>query len=189
MSDHLALLVDDTWREYARPRFTPGEKREAQARASFDAITEMLWHELRRRAKRAGHALDFSLDSLRLSILKALEQSCDACGHAFGLETWAVTFRQSPELGGTNPYLFSNLVVYCSRCALARDLLTERAWIDVLAAIRRDPEWIVEDYIDTHIVGAMVKAHGRGDARVLPGPAWAQVTREAQRNASNSRKK
>jgi len=54
----------------------------------------------------------------------------------------------------------------------------------VLAAIRRDRDEISADLLDALQVGRMVKAAGGGGSRVLPGPAWSQVTRELRVESS-----
>jgi len=109
--DHVELLVESTWREYARPRFAVGEIREVQARASFELMTEMLYWELRCKARKAGQSLDFSVDSLRLLILRALDHACVYCNFFFGLDTWAVALRVPPANNTAACYRFANLVV------------------------------------------------------------------------------
>ena len=164
MDDAVGMLVDERWREYARPRFAQGDRtvREQDARASFDAHVENLYFELKRLASRAKWPLDFGVENLKLAVLTALDLPCEYCNCMFGLETWAVSFKTSPSLGGPNRFLFSNLSIGCSRCAVARGTLSARVWIDIVAALNSENDLIAASFLDALVTGQMVQAAAGG---------------------------
>jgi hypothetical protein len=187
----IAILVEQRWTEYARPRFAQGNRpvREAAARSAFDEHTQRLYIELYNRARAASKALDYGVQSVQLAVLEALERPCVACNSFFGAETWAAGYRTSPALLSPNRHLLANLTIGCSRCMVARGQLSERVWISVLAALRGENDLIAAEFVDALVVGQMVRASGPGGSKVLPGPAWAQVTRELRGRSSDGRKK
>jgi hypothetical protein len=179
--DALTILVNERWREYARPRYATGERnvRESAARESFDTHTANLFTELRRRASRAGFSVDYELGNLQLAVLNALECSCQFCGRMFGMDTWAASYAMATsERGLPNFYVFRSLLISCAQCSVARAALEPHVWIDVLAALKRCDVEAAESFLDALVTGRLIASAAGEGSKVLPGPAGMQVTRE-----------
>lgn len=174
-------LVSIEWRLYAQPRFVLGEQRERRAWKEFQERTEFIFTAYEKAAVRlkAG-PLGYTVDQLRHVILRTLERRCTFCTTPLSLDSFAVTERTPCEHGGGHPFRMANLLVCCTRCAVAKGSHTEAEWARIASAINAADKWAAQRTMDRLVQGGTREDLGPSPTRPAAGNARAAKSRHVR---------
>ena len=112
---------------------------------SFIKRTSNAYHSCKKRAKKVGEFLDYTVDGLRDLIAAALQQPCPYCGTTLTVKNFAPDHRTPLSRGGS--HCLGNVIVCCRPCNEVKGILTELEFTKLVQLLREYPPAVRTDVI------------------------------------------
>jgi hypothetical protein len=148
----------------ARERFVLGRPMRQNSPALVLQRTQRMHETHCRHARRAGVAVDYTVEELRQLVQRKLSASgCPYCRKELTASTFALTYKNPPRRGGRHGLV--NLIVCCTRCRAIKGMLDGQEFQELLVMMRNWPEAVRHWF-----VARLLRGRGRYGPRPPDSP-------------------
>ncbi len=112
---------------------------------SLIRLTSNMYHGHKKRARKAGAAITYSLSQLRQLVQTAIDSVCPHCHEPLCLANISIDHAQPVCRSGPDGFEFDNLEVCCRECNLAKGPLTDDEFDALLRILASFPKPIAEN--------------------------------------------